>query len=204
MVRGRTVTAGVLLLALLMSHWATASPHGLGSEANHGCQCHGASTDTVIQLLGVPETFAANTTYEVTLQITSPLEPSENHSQGGFRLLVDEGSIELANSTTVQKLDGGWTHTTNGSDLRSWTFDWRSPDVNNTAATFLIYGNAVNGNNAPTGDAWTTLEVVVPGEAYTGPLTPDEGIDGVSSSDRVLLVVGLGLIAGLVWAVARP
>ena len=61
-----------------------------------------------------------------------------------------------------------------------------------------------NGNNAPTGDAWTTLEVVVPGEAYTGPLTPDEGIDGVSSSDRVLLVVGLVLIAGLVWAVARP
>ena len=132
------MTAGVLLLALLMSHWATASPHGLGSEANQGCQCHGASTDTVIQLLGVPETFAANTTYEVTLQITSSLEPSENRSQGGFRLLVDEGSIELANSTTVQKLDGGWTHTTNGSDLRSWTFDWRSPDVNNTAATFVI------------------------------------------------------------------
>ena len=45
---------------------------------------------------------------------------------------------------------------------------------------------------------------MVPGEAYTGPLTPDEGIDGVSSSDRVLLVVGLVLIAGLVWAVARP
>ena len=59
--------SGVLLLALLMSHWATASPHGLGSEANQGCQCHGASTDTVIQLLGVPETFAANTTYEVDL-----------------------------------------------------------------------------------------------------------------------------------------
>ena len=65
-------------------------------------------------------------------------------------------------------------------------------------------GNAVNGNNAPTDDAWATLELVVPGQAYQGDLTPDEGIDGVSQTDRMLLVVGLVLIAGLLWAVARP
>ena len=27
---------------------------------------------------------------------------------------------------------------------------WTSPSDNTTAANFLIYGNAVNGNNAPT------------------------------------------------------
>ena len=44
----------------------------------------------------------------------------------------------------------------------------------------------------------------MPGEAYEGDLTPDEGIDGVSQSDRMLLMVGLALIVGLLWAVARP
>ena len=77
--------------------------------------------------------------------------------------------------------------------------------VEDTGSNVLvIHGNAVNGNNAPTDDAWVTLELVVPGQAYEGDLTPDEGIDGVSQTDRMLLVVGLVLIAGLLWAVARP
>ena len=42
---------------------------------------------------------------------------------------------------------------------------------------------------------------MVPGDAYEGDLTPDEGIDGVSQTDRMLLVVSLVLISGLVWAV---
>jgi hypothetical protein len=176
----------------------------LGTEANEGCLCHAPEEGTVVELSGLPEAFASNTTYELTLTVVSPVVAMENRSQGGFRLLVDEGSVEVGNSTTVQQRDGGWTQTTNGSKFRSWAFEWRTPEVNDTAATFVVHGNAVNGNNAPTGDAWTTLEIVVPGEAYQGPLTPDEGIDGVSASDRVLLVVGLVLIAGLVWAVARP
>jgi hypothetical protein len=204
MVRCRIVAAGVLFFVLAMSNWAVASPNGLGTEANEGCLCHAPEEGTVVELSGLPEAFASNTTYELTLTVVSPVVAMENRSQGGFRLLVDEGSVEVGNSTTVQQRDGGWTQTTNGSKFRSWAFEWRTPEVNDTAATFVVHGNAVNGNNGPTGDAWTTLEIVVPGEAYQGPLTPDEGIDGVSASDRVLLVVGLVLIAGLVWAVARP
>ena len=94
--------------------------------------------------------------------------------------MVDEGELSPINNSTVQELDGGWTHTYEGSMLRSWNVQWTSPSDNTTAAQFVIHGNAVNGNNAPTGDAWSTLEIVVPGEAYEGDLTPDEGIDGVS------------------------
>ena len=204
MARRRIVATGMLFLVLAMSNLVVASPNGLGSEANEGCLCHTPEEGTVVEMAGLPEAFASNSTYQLTLTVVSPIVAVENGSQGGFRLLVDEGTIDIGNSTTVQLRDGGWTHTTNGSHQRSWVFEWRTPEVNDTAATFVVHGNAVNGNNAPTGDAWTTLELVVPGEAYQGPLTPDEGIDGVSGSDRVLLVIGLILIGGLVWAVARP
>ena len=154
---------------------------------------------------GLPDVaFESNTTYNLTLTISSPIEPSANNSQGGFRWVVDEGQLSAVNNSTVQELDGGWTHTYEGSFLRTWEVQWTSPADNTTAANFVIHGNAVNGNNAPTDDAWATLELVVPGQAYEGDLTPDEGIDGVSQTDRMLLVVGLVLIAGLLWAVARP
>ena len=45
---------------------------------------------------------------------------------------------------------------------------------------------------------------MVPGVAYEGDLNPDEGIDGVSQTDRIVLVVGLVLILALLWSVARP
>ena len=204
MVHRRLVALAVLLLATTASTWAVASPNGLGSEANEGCLCHTPDASTQVNVIGLPETFEANTTYDLTLTITSPIEPSANNSQGGFRWVVDEGRLSAVNNSTVQELDGGWTHTYEGSSLRTWFVQWTSPNDNTTAANFLIYGNAVNGNNAQTGDAWSTLEIVVPGVAYEGDLNPDEGIDGVSQTDRIVLVVGLVLILALLWSVARP
>lgn len=204
MVHRRLVALVVLLLATMASTWAVASPNGLGSEANEGCLCHTPDASTRVSVAGLPEAFASNTTYDLTLTISSSIEPSANNSQGGFRWVVDEGQLSSVNNSTVQELDGGWTHTYEGSFLRTWGVQWTSPMDNTTAANFVIQGNAVNGNNAPTEDAWGTLELVVPGDAYEGDLTPNEGIDGVSQTDRLLLVVGLVLIAGLLWAVARP
>ena len=204
MTHRRLVAVAVLLMATAASTWALGSPNGLGSEANEGCLCHTPDASTMVQLDGLPETYASNTSYALTLTISSPIEPKANASLGGFRWMVDEGTLTPVNNSTVQALEGGWTHTNEGSNFRSWSMTWTSPTDNTTAANFVIHGNAVNGNNAPTGDAWSSLELVVPGEAYEGDLTPDEGIDGVSPGDRMLLVVGLVLILGLLWAVARP
>ena len=204
MTHRRLVAMVVLLMATAVSSWAVASPNGLGSEADQGCLCHTPEASTSVQVEGLPEAYTSNTAYALTLTVSSPIEPAVNASQGGFRWKVDEGSLSPLNNSTVQELEGGWTHTKEGSTLRSWDVIWTSPSDNTTAANFLIYGNAVNGNNAPTGDGWAVLEFVVPGDAYDGDLTPDEGIDGVSERDRVFLVVGLVLIFGLVWATARP
>ncbi|MGB0950962.1 MAG: choice-of-anchor V domain-containing protein [Poseidonia sp.] len=204
MVHRRLVAMAVVLLATMASTWAFASPNGLGSEANEGCLCHTPDASTRVSVAGLPEAFESSTTYNLTLTISSPIEASVNNSQGGFRWVVDGGQLSVANNSTVQELDGGWTHTYEGSFFRTWDVQWTSPADNATAANFVIHGNAVNGNNAPTEDAWATLELVVPGQAYEGDLTPDEGIDGVSQTDRLVPMVGLVLIAGLLWAVARP
>lgn len=204
MVRRRTMAGAVLFFAVMMSNWAIASPYGLGSEANEGCLCHSQDASTLVLLSGLPDAFEANQTYNLTLEVVSEIPQAENASKGGFRLLVTKGAIEVSNDSLVQELDGGWTHTNEGSKQRSWTFAWRSPATNDSAANFVVYGNAVNGNNAPTGDAWSSVEHLVPGVGYDGDLTPDEGIDGVSSTDRLILAVCVVLIGVLIWAVARP
>jgi len=40
--------------------------------------------------------------------------------------------------------------------------------------------------------------------AFKGPLEPNDGIDGVDASDKVLLAVGLAVLVGLLWVSARP
>ena len=203
MVRRRALLVSVVLLVLLTNQLVIASPNGLGSEANDGCLCHTPEADTEILLSGLPEAYEANTTYSLTLALISAVEAVDDRSQGGFRMLITEGSIEY-DDATVQSLDNGWTHTYNGSLQRTCSFEWTSPQANDTATTFTVQGNAVKGNNAQTGDAWSTLELVVPGVPSEGNLNPDEGIDGVSQTDRIVLVVGLVLILALLWSVARP
>ena len=43
-------------------------------------------------------------------------------------------------------MDGGLTHTMDINDRRTWEFKWTAPDYYSTNVSFLIYGNAVNGN----------------------------------------------------------
>lgn len=203
MVRPRTLFLATMFLLLWGNQLAVASPYGLGDEANEGCLCHTPEAETKVQLTGLPHAFESNITYTLTLEVISPIEAVDNRSQGGFRMLISDGELAYDN-TSVQERDNGWTQTSNGSYHRVWSFAWTAPSVNDTATTFTVHGNAVNGNNAQTGDAWSTLETVVPGVMYEGDLSPEEGIDGVSQTDRMLLAVGLLLILALLWSVARP
>jgi hypothetical protein len=188
----------MLATVLFCSTWAAGSPNGLGSEANEGCLCHSEDPATSVLFNGLPDAFESNTTYRLTLTLSSPIEAVDGLHQGGFRLLLNDGTL-VVNETNVQSLDGGWTHTEAGSYQRSWTFDWTSPLNASSKVSFKVQGNAVNGNQAQTGDAWTTWDAVVPGIDYQGDLNPDVGIDGVSNTDRAFLLVGLMAIVGLLW-----
>ena len=49
------------------------------------------------------------------------------------------------------------------NDRRTWDFKWTAPADDTAIASFLIFGNAVNGNGAPSGDEWNQLDVEVAG-----------------------------------------
>jgi hypothetical protein len=199
--RQRAAWLGLALLVLL-ANGVTASPLGLGSEANEGCMCHTLDTTTSVALTGLPEAYEANMSYALTLTVDGSVESQEGQHQGGFRMLVSNGTVQ-ADESEVQFLDGGWTHTEAGSYKRTWSFTWISPNDNTSRTDFVVHGNVVNGNNAPTGDGWNSFETVLPGVAFEGDLTPDEGIDGLSSTDRILLGVALLVLVGLLWSSIR-
>ena len=163
----------IFLLMLISSLGLSVSqsiPSGVGQSANNGCLCHGsASNVTETTLIGVPTVFESNQTYNLTIQIQSTVEQS-NASQGGFRLLVNIGTIEFENQSHAQLIDDGWTHSGEGNAHRSWNLTWTSPLDNTTSAEFIVYGNAVNGNQNPMGDHWDGFGISVPGSSFDGDL----------------------------------
>ena len=199
----RTAALVGFSILVLLANVAVAVPSGIGQEGNEGCLCHAPESTTKVLLSGLPEAYESNTTYDLTVTVESPVPIDEENHQGGFRMLISNGTLE-GNSTEIQALDGGWTNTEAGSYQRTWSMTWRSPVDNTSRTDVVVHGNAVNGNNAPTEDGWSTLEVVVPGVGFVGEVSPDDGIDGLSSTDRVVLVAGLVALLALVWAVARP
>ena len=201
--RAQAVLIGVLGLTLFASSLVSSTPYGIGEVANDGCLCHTMESPVDVTLAGLPDAYEANTTYNLTLSVTSSVPSVDGESKGGFRLLASNGTLS-GDDQLVHAMEGGWTHTTNGSEWRTWSLTWQSPVDNSSRTEFIVHGNAVNGNNATSGDAWSTLEVVIPGVNYQGDLIPNEGINGLDSNDRILLVVALLVMVGLLWTSARP
>ncbi len=193
----------LFLLVGSLSSLTQASHLGVGNAANEGCQCHVYSSSTEIFLEGIPQRFESNTTLNVTIRIESDVEFNEDNHAGGFRLeYIGEGTIALLNETTTQFLDGYLTHTANGSKSRSWQFEWNTPENNSTSVQFKIFANAVNGNNQPTGDEWSSLSVTVPGVSSNEDFNSNTSQE-IEIFDLALLAFGLLLLGYLLWTSFR-
>ena len=172
-------------------------PSGIGESANNGCLCHGsASNATETTVTGIPEIYESNQTYNLTILIQSSVEQS-NASQGGFRLLVNTGFIAFENQNHAQQIDNGWTHTSEGNAQRTWNFTWTAPSDNTSSTEFIVYGNAVNGNQNSMGDHWDGFGITVPGSGFDGNLeqpTVEQPYELIDFS----IIIG-GLIAILVF-----
>ncbi len=178
-------------------------PSGVGESANNGCLCHGsASNSTETTLIGLPTVFESNQTYNLTLRIESTVEQT-NNSQGGFRLLVDTGTIEFENQSLAQQIDGGWTHTSQGNTQRAWNFTWTSPPDNSTSAEFVVYGNAVNGNGNPMGDHWDGYGITIPGSSFEGILIQPAVDQPYEILDYSIIIAGLFTILVLFYFVVK-
>ena len=104
MTHRRLVAMAVLLMATAVSSWAVASPNGLGSEADQGCLCHTPEASTSVQVEGLPEAYASNTSYASPLPSAVRLNLRSTH-----RRVVSDGRLtkvnfQPVNNSTVQEL----------------------------------------------------------------------------------------------------
>ena len=186
-----------LLFILVLAGQSYAFPTGADDRGDNGCLCHGGSDDsTTVTLTGLPEMYNSSQEYNVTLTIESPVEMNE--VQGGFRILVSHGELV---GEGWQIIDNGYTHSSDINDRRVWDAVWIAPEESDKLATFVIHGNAVNGNDEASGDEWDSQSIAVPGPNYTGDVAAPElssspnnfklAIGGIA----VALVLGLAIIA---------
>ena len=180
----------VIALAILLSLIGNsqALPEGIGDRADDGCLCHGGSDDsTTVSLVGLPEMYNSSMEYNLTLTIESPVELNE--VQGGFRILISQGELI---GEGWQILDEGYTHTTEINDRRQWDAVWVAPEADDELATFVIHGNAVNGNGAVSDDEWNSITIAIPGPNYTGEVvTPELSTKEISDIQIAVGVIGI-------------
>ena len=195
----------VVLVLASLAQVGISAPSGIGTSANEGCLCHGEkNSDTTVQLLGLPESFESNTSYNFSIIVESEtVAANPNASIGGFRLLIVGGSITFDEGEgLVQELDGGWTHTELGNMVRSWNLSLLSPEDNASYIDFTVYGNAVNGNQASSEDAWNSLDFRLPGVQYEGELLGEQ-VDEFNPMDYTVGVVSMIALVGLLIITVR-
>lgn len=194
-----------MLLVLLFAPSISSLPSGVGEMANDGCLCHGgASEATVVFISGLPVEFESNTTYNLSLQIDSSIEPSQDSHQGGFRFNVQGGGmVQFENASEVQILEDGWTHDLAGTYQRQWNLTWTSPENSTEPVKFSLVGNAVNGNEQSDGDGWSSHVVTIPhvdGPPVREDVSNQSDIDAV---DWTVFVAGLATLAFFLFRVLK-
>lgn len=124
------------------------------------------NSNTVITVDGLPDEYKLSEEYFFNLTISNENVPVQNPDQnGGFSIILTGGGIlepvPDADGNVAQEMDGGLTHTMDINNRRTWEFKWTAPDNYSANVSFLIYGNAVNGNGAPSGNEWNGLEIEI-------------------------------------------
>ena len=189
----------VLLLLISMVGQIQALPNGIDRRGDNGCVCHGGADDsTSVTLDGLPDQYNVSQEYNITLTIDSPVE--ENDIQGGFRIIISEGEI----IGDWQLMDGGYTHSSEINDRRVWNAVWVAPAEDDVLATFIVHGNAVNGDGSASGDdEWNSQSLAVPGPEYTGDTSPPDLSNSVSARQKAFAVVALIGVIGLAIVAIR-
>ena len=168
------VLTGVLIVILIAGS-SQGRPGGIyGDEAEggtdvakNGCTCHSgnavAPDDTVtVMIVDVPYHYSSGTSYPLKIQIIGGPEIG-GVSSAGFSMRVEAGELtsDAGYESMVQNGDDGTTltHTEEGSNPsdRAWDIVWIAPESGTGDVTFWLAGNSVNGDGAPTGDAWNRL-----------------------------------------------
>tara|TARA_Y100001958_G_scaffold126850_1_gene94583 strand:+ start:340 stop:945 length:606 start_codon:yes stop_codon:yes gene_type:complete len=186
------VLTAALVTVMLLGPVSVASPNGVGEQGNDGCLCHGGpSLEEAIHLHGWPEVYEPATAYPIHINASVPLD-----ANGGFRLVVDGGTLLENGSATMQSMDRGLTHTAPSSLVEGWSAVWIAPNATDDAVRANLHLNLVNGNGASDGDRWATLSVVSTGPDHEGAINEPRS-DALTPAVMGIAVLGLGAVLAL-------
>ncbi len=124
--------------------------------AKEGCLCHNGAAENSVQVImdGVPYSWVAGQTYEMTLYLIGG--PNSESDLGGFSMRVSAGS--LAEGAGMQYFDGdAMTLTHSSPTAPQWTITRVAPDAGTGHIDFWISGNSINGVDGNAGDYWNQL-----------------------------------------------
>ena len=83
-----------------------------------------------------------------------------------------------------------------------WNLSLMSPEDNTSYVDLTVYGNAVNGNQASTGDEWNSLDLRLPGTQYEGEML-GEKTDEFNPLDYTVGIVSMLVLVGLLIITIR-
>lgn len=194
----------ILLVGLCFFSPVQSFPEGIDDRGDRGCICHGGEDETTeVIVSGLPEMYNSSVTYNFTITINSPVieTTSEDQAKGGFRVIISKGEIV---ADEWQYLEGGYTHNETINKQRTWNASWIAPENDAELATFIVHGNAVNGNGESTGDEWNSLALAIPGVNYTGEIiTPELGDDHNRNRFLVISSISIASLVAIIYFVAK-
>lgn len=148
--------------------------------SNSGCHAtFGLNSGSGDVTVHAPASVAPGETVRITVSVDNQTDPASPGSRRqGFQAIVkDPASGEAVGSVTLVDAENtrfaGFraadtvyvTHTSAGTGLTSWAFDWTAPTTD-VPADYRVYvaGNAANGNSARSGDyIYTTTANIASG-----------------------------------------
>jgi hypothetical protein len=171
----------------------TGAPGDIGSCTN----CHGgsvASTNSAITFInfsGTNNTYVPGSTYTINIELIGT--GSNVH---GFEIVAlrnsdnaNSGAIVITDASNTQlKIGGGRTyvtHTSNGKNTNTWSFDWTAPTNGDGDITFYLAANVSNANGLTTGDEIHLKELVIQ-EDISSAVIEEEPIVRIDNSLKLI------------------
>lgn len=160
-----------ILCTIILSFVLQSNKNGISASYFSGCGgggCHGTSknSSTTISLKFNGNTitqYDPGVKYTVTYTVSNS-SYTNSSNKCGFNIYFSKGN--LANPSTGSALASAKeiVHNapktmTNGSG--SWTSEWTAPAKGSGSVQITIAGNATNGDNGTTGDAWNTTTLLL-------------------------------------------
>ena len=151
----------VLFLLLLLPLGQVNANSGGKFNSSNGCGCHGGKGGVTAQLTGVPTAYEAQTTYTLTMGM------STTPSIAGFNLDVNRGSLSNGDANTQVSSNGRQATHGYSPGTTSWTVDWTAPASGSGSVLFKLAVLSGNGNGGTSGDDHNTYSISITEEVST-------------------------------------